>query len=74
MRKFSLLRARAVCQKEFMHIFRDPFTLMVALLLPLLIVLILGNCIEFNIKHINLAYMDHDKTQSSRKLIETFGS
>ena len=74
MNHFSILRARAVCKKEFMHIFRDPFTLMVALLLPLMIVLILGYCIEFNVKHINLAYMDHDKTQSSRKLIETFGS
>lgn len=71
---FSLRRTKAVCLKEFKHIFRDPFTLMMALLLPLLIVLILGNAIEFNVKSIELAYMDHNKTQSSRKLIETFGS
>ena len=71
---FSYRRARAVFTKEFKHIFRDPFTLMMALLLPFLIVLILGNSIEFNIQSIDLAYMDHDHTPASRKLVETFGS
>lgn len=74
MKNFSFRRACAVYTKEFKHIMRDPFTLIMALLLPFLIVLILGNCIEFNVKEIDLAYVDHDKTQSSRKLIETFGS
>ena len=71
---FSARRAGAIFTKEFKHIFRDPFTLAMALLLPLAIVLILGNSIEFNIKSINMAYFDGDRTESSRKLIETFGS
>lgn len=70
----SIKRTRAIFKKEFKHIFRDPFTLAMALLLPLLIVLILGNSIEFNIKEIPTAYVDLSKTQSSRKLLETFGS
>lgn len=74
MNGFSLRRAKAIFLKEFKHIFRDPFTLMMALLLPLLIVLILGNAIEYNVKSIDLAYLDYDKTQASRKLIESFGS
>ena len=74
MKQFSYRRTKAIFAKEFKHIFRDPFTLMMALLLPLLIVLILGNAIEYNVKSIDLAYWDHDKTQASRKLIETFGS
>lgn len=71
---FSRRRARAVFLKEFKHVFRDPFTLIMALLLPFLIVLILGNCIEFNVQSIDLAYTDHDRSESSRKLVETFGS
>lgn len=71
---FSYIRAKAIYKKEFKHILRDPFTLIMALLLPLLIVLILGNSIEFNLKEIPTSYTDHDKTQASRKLIETFGS
>ena len=74
MNAFSYKRARAIFIKEFKHIFRDPFTLIMALLLPLAIVLILGNSMEFNIKSISMAYLDHDKTQSSRKLVETFSS
>ena len=50
---FKYRRAHAIFTKEFKHIFRDPFTLMMALLLPFLIVLILGNSIEFNIKSID---------------------
>ncbi len=74
MKIFSMRRTRAIFSKELKHILRDPFTLMMALLLPLAIVLILGNSIEFNIKSINMAFVDADRTMSSRRLIETFGS
>ncbi|MGN0917375.1 MAG: ABC transporter permease [Candidatus Enterousia sp.] len=74
MKYFSLRRARAIFAKEFKHILRDPFTLVIALLLPLLIVLILGNSIEFNIRSINMAYYDADRTETSRGLVETFNS
>ena len=74
MKRFSWRRALAIFSKEFKHIMRDPFTLIMALLLPLTIVLILGNSIEFNIKSIHLACVDHDQTESSRRLIDTFGS
>ncbi len=71
---FSWRRMRAILSKEFKHILRDPFTLMMALMLPLAIVLILGSSIEFNIKSIDTVYVDNDKTMASRKLIEAFGS
>lgn len=71
---FSWRRTRAILSKEFKHILRDPFTLMMALMLPLAIVLILGSSIEFNIKSIDTVYVDNDKTMASRKLIEAFGS
>lgn len=71
---FSWRRTRAIFLKEFKHIVRDPFTLMMALMLPLLIVLILGSSIEFNIKSIQMAYVDNNRTMASRKLVETFGS
>ena len=74
MKIFSVRRVRAIFSKEFKHIWRDPFTLIMALMLPLAIVLVLGNSIEFNIKSINMAYFDADKTSASRKLVETFGS
>lgn len=71
---FVWRRASAIFSKEFKHIMRDPFTLMLALMLPLLIVLILGNSIEFNIKSIRMAYIDHDRSGASRALVDTFGS
>ncbi len=74
LQNFSRKRAAAIFSKEFKHIFRDPFTLIMALLLPLLIVLILGNSIEFNVRAINLAYHDADRSESSRQLIDAFGS
>ena len=74
MKYFSWARMAAIFSKEFKHIFRDPFTMLMALMLPLAIVLILGNSIEFNVKSINMAYYDADITESSRKLLESFSS
>jgi ABC-2 type transport system permease protein len=70
----AVARCFAIFQKEFKHILRDPFTLLLALFLPVAIVLILGNSIEFNLKEIPTVVVDHDKTQESGKLVETLGS
>jgi len=74
MKAFSLRRTVAVARKEVFHILRDPFTLGAALGLPVFMVVVFGIAIEFNIKNIPLAVSDSDQSQSSRRLLETFGS
>ncbi|MDR1475776.1 MAG: ABC transporter permease [Holosporales bacterium] len=71
---FKLSRFTAIFKKEFMHILRDPFTIMFSMLLPLIVVIILGNSVEFNLNAISTVVVDHDKTSSSKKLIESFRS
>jgi len=67
-------RIKAISKKELFHIFRDPYTLAVALFMPLLMVLIYGFAINFNIQNIHLSVSDFSKTQDSRVLMETFSS
>ena len=70
--EFSLRRTLSIAKKERFHILRDPFTLTMATVLPVLLVLIFGLAIEFNVKDIGLTVHDSDKTLSSRKLTEVF--
>ena len=70
----KITRVKAMAQKEYFHITRDPFTLALALLLPVMMVLIFGLAIEFNVQNIKLAVYDGDQTLSSRKLIDTLSS
>ena len=74
MRSFVWSRAIAIAKKEVFHIMRDPFTLALALVMPIFMVVIYGIAIDFNVKNIHLAVSDSDQTQSSRRLIDTFGS
>lgn len=71
---FSFNRLKSVFRKEFMHIVRDPFTLLFSMCLPLIVILILGNSIEFNLREISTVVVDHDRTEESRKLVESFAS
>jgi len=71
---FVWARAMAVARKEVFHIWRDPFTLTLALGLPVLMVVVYGLAIDFNIKNIPLAVSDSDHTQASRRLADTFVS
>lgn len=64
----------SISRKEVFHILRDPFTLSLALSLPVILVTIFGFAMEFNIKNIPLAVYDGDRTTASRQLIESFGS
>jgi ABC-2 type transport system permease protein len=71
---FSWKRTLAMAKKEYFHIVRDPFTMALALGMPVFLVVIYGLAIDFNVKEINLAVSDQDATQTSRRLIDTFSS
>ncbi|MGZ3699677.1 MAG: ABC transporter permease, partial [Bdellovibrionota bacterium] len=73
-REFVWRRAAAIARKEVYHILRDPFTLGAALGLPVIMVVMFGIAIEFNVKNVPLAVSDSDQTQSSRRLLDTFRS
>ncbi len=74
MKSFVWRRAAAVARKEVFHILRDPTTLGAALVLPVFMVIMFGVAIEFNVKNVALAVNDSDKTDSSRRLLDTFAS
>src|SRR5271154_6492466 len=72
--RFVWRRAYAIARKEVFHILRDPFTLVLALVFPVFMVVLYGVSMDFNVKNIRLAVSDSDQSQSSRRLVETFGS
>ena len=72
--QFNMHRAYSVARKEVMHILRDPFTLALALGLPVMLVTFFGYAIDFEVKDITLAVSDRDNGQSARRLKEIFSS
>ena len=73
-KSFNLKRAFSIARKEQFHILRDPFTLTMAAVIPVIIVLIFGLAIEFNVKDIKITVHDSDRTASSRQIVDTFTS
>lgn len=72
MKRFQFRRAMAIAKKEKMHIFRDPFTLIVAIAIPVFLTIMFGFAIDFDIHDVRLAVFDADISQSSRKLYQKF--
>jgi ABC-2 type transport system permease protein len=65
-------RIPAIARKEFLHIIRDWRTLLIAFVLPILMILLFGFAITFDIRDLKLAVADGDRTAASRALIERF--
>jgi len=68
----NLRRLRAVFRKECLHIVRDPISLTLALLLPLLMILLFGYALTLDVDRIPTFVYDQDKTPESRELIDQF--
>jgi len=66
------IRVNAIIKKEFRHIFRDPRSLLLAFLMPVMMILLYGHAIKIDITNINLGVNDLDRSSSSRELIESF--
>ena len=63
-----------IIQKEFKQIFRNKGMLPIIFVLPLLQLLILSNAATYEVKNILFAYIDEDRSASSRELIEKFNA
>jgi ABC-2 type transport system permease protein len=63
-------RAAALARKEARHIVRDPYTLGMNLLLPLMMLLLFGFAISFEPKDLAVAVLDQDHSQASAKVVE----
>jgi ABC-2 type transport system permease protein len=72
--KISWGRVRSIGQKEVRHIVRDPFTLAMALGVPVLLVVFFGFVFNFDVQDIRLAVVDRDQTRASRELTDVFAS
>jgi ABC-2 type transport system permease protein len=59
-------------RKEFTHIFRDPRTLAVMFLIPVIQLILLGYAATTDVDHISTAVFDQDRTAQSRELIDTY--
>ncbi len=68
----SLRRIFAIALKEVMHIFRDPGTLYFAVGMPLIMLVLFGYAISFDVDHIPVVVVDQDRSADSRELIARF--
>ncbi len=61
-----------VMRKEFRQIRRDSRSLIFMIFIPAFMLLMFGFALNFDIKHIPLAVVDHDGSRISRELVEKF--
>jgi ABC-2 type transport system permease protein len=67
-----LLRVSYLVYKEFIHIRRDPRTLLIMIVQPLMMLILLGYTATTDIEHLRTAVYDGDKSTQSRALIEAY--
>ncbi|KAF2516941.1 ABC transporter permease [Flavobacterium zhairuonense] len=65
---------RFILQKEFRQIFRDKTILAMMFFVPTMQLIILPLAANFEVKNVNIAYVDHDHSSYSQKLANKIGS
>jgi len=68
----NLIRVKAIAQKEFIHIFRDPRSLGMAIAIPMLLLILFGYALTLDVDNVPLVIWDQDKTQMSQDYILDF--
>jgi ABC-2 type transport system permease protein len=64
----------ALIKKEFLQIWREPLTLGIIILGPVLMLILYGYSLNSDVKHIGVLVCDQDRTAVSRELIQGFSS
>ena len=61
----------AIFKKEFRHIRRDPLSLGILMLVPVMLLILYGYALSFDVRNIHLAVLDEDMTQDSRSFLDS---
>lgn len=70
----KLRRAKAMAVKELLQVWRDPRSLMVAMLLPFTQMFLLGYGVTLDLKHIPVCTFDREASQQSQALLKLFAA
>lgn len=70
----KLLRIKAIAKKELIQIWRDPLSLAMAFIMPVMLLFIFGYAITLDINNLKTVVYDLDKSSLSRGLIDVFRS
>ena len=65
-------RLMSIIRKEFIQIFRDPRTLVLIILMPIMQLFLLGYAATTDVKNISLAVWDQSQSPQSRALLDAF--
>ena len=68
----KLQRFRAIARKEFIHVFRDPRSLGMAIAMPMLLLILFGYALTLDVDRVPLVVWDQSETPASRELISRF--
>ncbi len=68
----NLRRAWAIFRKELIHIRRDPVSLLQVILLPIVLLILYGYALTFDIKHVTVAVYDQERSELSEDFINRF--
>lgn len=63
---------RPIIRKEFLHIRRDPRSLVIIILMPIMQLLLFAYAIDLDVKDIKLGVLDQSRTPVSRDLVRRF--
>ncbi len=68
----SLFRIFSVIRKEFIQIVRDPRTLAITFVMPVMMLFVLGYASVTDVRNIPLGVLDQSQSPASRALVEAF--
>ena len=65
----NFLRTKAIAKKEVLQLWRDPLSLAMAFLMPVLLLVIFGYAITLDVNNLRTIMYDADRSSASRELI-----
>jgi len=69
-----LRRILAITRKEIIHIIRDPRTLSIMFLMPMVQLILLGYTATTDVEHLPTAVLDQDHSVQSRELVDAYSA